>query len=64
MTAPTPDCPGCEQPPRYLMGGGTQAWCANLDCNILTWNPTKTLDELADGIKRIDLSGWLSGGGA
>lgn len=55
-------CPGCEQPPFAVMGGGTQAFCGNISCSILTWNPAMTLEELADSISRIDLGGWLSGG--
>lgn len=51
-------CPGCEQPPRYLLGGGTQAFCGNMDCHVFTWNPTLSLQELAAGTKYIDLSGW------
>jgi hypothetical protein len=46
-------CPGCEQLPYAVLGGGTQAFC-----NVLTWDPTMTLEELASDMKQIDLSGW------
>lgn len=48
-------CPACGEPPVWLMGGGTQAWCQTDDCPILTWNPTKTLAELNADSKVIDL---------
>lgn len=51
-------CPGCEQPPRYLMDRGTQAFCGTAECHVITWNPTMTLEELADDIGMIDMSGW------
>lgn len=47
MTAmpPTPRCPRCDQPPRFLMGGGTQAFCGTDDCAVMTWNPQVTAAE-------------------
>jgi hypothetical protein len=40
----TPGCPLCGQPPIWLLGGGTQAFCGNDDCTLLTWNPSLSLD--------------------
>ena len=40
----TPDCPLCGQPPIKMMGGGTQAFCGNDDCRLLTWDPTKSAE--------------------
>ena len=48
-------CPACGEPPLWLMGGGSQAWCGTDDCPILTWNPVKTRAELAADLKVIDL---------
>lgn len=48
-------CPACGEPPLWLFGGGTQAWCGTDDCPILTWNPTKTLTELAAELKVVNL---------
>jgi len=61
MTAPGAQvglkCPGCGEPPVFLFGGGTQAWCGTDDCPILTWNPALTLAQLNAGGKVIDLRG-------
>jgi hypothetical protein len=35
-----PVCPGCSKPPRFLMGGGTQAFCGTDTCRVMTWDPT------------------------
>ena len=48
-------CPGCGEPPVFLFGGGTQAWCGTDDCPILTWNPEMTLAELNADATAIDL---------
>ena len=50
-------CPGCGEPPVFLFGGGTQAWCGTDDCPILTWNPEKTLAELNADVQVVDLGG-------
>lgn len=50
------NCPGCGEPPLYLMGGGHQAFCGTDDCPWFTWDPTLTLAELNDGAKVIDLT--------
>lgn len=35
-----PVCPGCGQPPEFLLGGGTQAFCGSEACRVVTWDPT------------------------
>ena len=40
----TPRCPVCSHLPMMMFGGGTQAFCGNDDCNILMWDPSKSLD--------------------
>ena len=49
-------CPGCGEPPMWLFGGGTQAFCGTDDCPWFTWDPTMTLAELNADAKTIDLS--------
>ena len=41
----TPDCPVCSQPPVIVIPGSTQAFCGNGDCNVLMWNPSKSIDD-------------------
>ena len=41
----TPRCPLCDHPPGMVFGGGTQAFCGNDDCWLLSWTPTLSLDE-------------------
>lgn len=38
-------CPGCKQPP-CMMIGDTTAFCGNEECNIISWNPTATREQL------------------
>jgi hypothetical protein len=45
MTVQCPTCPMCDQPPLMVMGG-TQAFCGNTKCRVLTWNPAKGREEL------------------
>ena len=40
----TPHCPFCHQLPEFTVGG-TQAFCGNDGCELLCWDPTKTLDD-------------------
>jgi hypothetical protein len=40
----TPRCPLCDREPMMMLGGGTQAFCGNDDCRLLTWDPTKSAD--------------------
>lgn len=55
-------CPFCGEPPVYLLGGGTQAFCGTDDCPVVTWDPTKTRAELAADMQMIDLSANLGHG--
>lgn len=48
-------CPACESPPLAVLGGGSQAFCSNTECAVLTWNPTMTLAELADDMRMVEL---------
>ncbi len=54
----TPLCPLCSQLPYAVLGGGTQAFCATDDCKVITWDPTKPVDELLTDIAFIDLKGF------
>ena len=47
-------CPLCSEPSRWLLGGGTQAFCGTDSCQIVTWDPTATMDELMNDIGFID----------
>jgi len=57
MSAPTPNCPYCGEPPVLLLDGGHQAFCGNEDCKVLTWNPTETVEQLEANRKDIDIGG-------
>jgi len=39
-----PSCPVCGQPP-HPVSMPLQAFCGNDDCNVLTWNPTKSAEQ-------------------
>lgn len=54
-------CPLCSQPPRWLLGGGTQAFCGTDDCKVVTWDPTRTIDENLTDIGFIDLGPFRNG---
>lgn len=41
----TPHCPLCDWPPLIVLGGGTRAFCQNLECDVLAWDPSVSLDE-------------------
>lgn len=53
---PEPDCPGCRQPPVWVCGGGTQAFCGTPACHVVSWDPTRSLAENAAGLESVDLS--------
>jgi hypothetical protein len=48
-------CPGCGE--HAAMALSDQAWCGNEACAVLAWNPNRTLTELTEDIRRVDLSG-------
>ena len=56
-------CPGCGEPPVFLFGGGTQAFCETDDCPWFTWDPTMTLAALNAAATTIDLGRGGGGGG-
>lgn len=56
MRLRTPLCPLCEQPPAFTLCGGVQAFCGNMECRVLTWNPSVTLAENLREWHDIDLS--------
>jgi hypothetical protein len=41
----TPRCPLCGQYPFMVMGGGTQAFCDTPACEVLIWNPARSIDQ-------------------
>lgn len=41
---PAPVCPLCGEFPLWVLGGGTQAFCGNHDCPVMTWNPMENRD--------------------
>jgi hypothetical protein len=50
------NCPGCGEPPRFVIAGGNQAFCGTDACRILMWDPAQTRAEmLAEGVHEIDL---------
>jgi hypothetical protein len=54
----TPDCPLCRQPPAWVLGGGRQAFCGNEDCDVITWDPARSLDDNLTAVSFIRLQGW------
>lgn len=46
-------CPGCGQP--AAVAYAQQAFCGTDDCKVITWNPSKTLDENLENYHRVDL---------
>jgi hypothetical protein len=40
----TPDCPRCGQPPAFTFL--LPYFCRNDDCDVVSWEPTKTLAEI------------------
>jgi hypothetical protein len=54
-------CPLCRQPPMWLLGGGTQAFCGTEDCKAVTWNPMRTVDENLTDVSFIDLGPFAPG---
>ena len=48
------NCPACGELAVFVISSA-QVFCGNDDCAILMWDPAKTVDELAAGMKVIDL---------
>lgn len=55
VSFPTPLCFGCGSPPVMVFGGGTQAFCGNEGCRVLTWNPRATVDENLEDMGHVEL---------
>jgi len=53
----TPRCPGCEK--KGLALSPVQVFCENEDCHVISWDATKSLEELARNPHWHDLS-WLN----
>ncbi len=45
------ECPGCGQLAAFALT--TQAFCGNDECGVMMWNPTKTLEEMAEDIGQM-----------
>jgi len=52
----TPLCPMCDEPPLWLLGGGTQAFCGNDGCPVMTWNPTETREEFRRTARAVEIT--------
>src|SRR5215469_1071614 len=49
----TMNCPVCGELPKAAFGD--TLFCGNMACNILSWDSTKTLDELLTDVGIFDL---------
>jgi hypothetical protein len=57
------DCPGCGRTAAMRITGG-QAFCDEGDCDMFSWDPDATFEEMAaEGVHVVDLRGWLPGPG-
>lgn len=54
-TVAQPRCPRCGQVPMLLVSG-TQAFCANDDCDVFQWNPNESAAQFEAKARTIDLS--------
>lgn len=50
-------CPVCGSMPQITVGP-TQAFCGNNDCDALSWDMTKTKQDLTDNAVQTDISGF------
>lgn len=57
----TPRCPLCCGLPMLVLGGGTQVFCGNDDCTLLTWNPSLSVDDNLMDSKVIHLPPMTDG---
>jgi hypothetical protein len=52
-----PRCPGCDGPPLDLLGGlVTPYFCANDNCNVVSWDPDDDPAKFKARSKYVDLS--------
>ena len=55
-----PRCPLCDgRPAPTLPRSAEQAFCANTDCSVICWNPSKSLDDNLLNVKGHQLPDWL-----
>lgn len=53
-------CPGCRRRPSLVIDADL-AICAQQGCRVVSWNPTRSLDELASDVHLVDLPGYWTG---
>ena len=53
---PCPNCPGCGHHQEMTLGEN-QAFCVNVHCDMLTWDPTLTVAENMADSGTVDLTG-------
>lgn len=51
---PCKNCPRCGSPPA-MQFDPAQAFCGNEACDVLAWDPQKTLTQLEANVNVIDL---------
>ena len=51
----TPRCPLCDEPPLWILGGGTQAFCGSDDCPVFTWNTLESREHFLRTAKHVTL---------
>ncbi len=55
MMVTSPRCPGCDQEP-LITFGGTQAFCGNDDCRVVSWDRSDDPAQFKAKAQLIDLS--------
>ena len=51
----TPCRPLCDEPPLWVLGGGTQAFCGSVECPVFTWDPTKSRQHFLETAREISI---------
>jgi hypothetical protein len=41
----TPGCPLCGHAPVIVLPGGEQAFCGTANCDVISWDPSASLDD-------------------
>jgi len=59
-TEPCLNCPDCGHPQEMSIGP-TQAFCVNVHCRVLTWDPSLTLAENLAASGTVELPTVLAG---
>jgi hypothetical protein len=52
----TPDCPVCGEPPLWVLGGGTQAFCGSDECPVFTWNPAQSREHFMATAREVQIT--------